>query len=75
MEYLNDAFNNSGLPQYANKTINDFTKNDVRKIIATIKDNDNYYISGWMKSNDRKLLIDFVNNISVFYRWYSLIIK
>lgn len=75
MAKLNDAFNNCGLPQYANKTINDFTKNDVKTIIATIQSNDNYYINNWMDSNDRKLLVNFVNNISVLYRWYSLIIK
>ena len=75
MKKINDVFNNCGLPQYTHKALNDFTKEDVKKIINTIKDNDNYYRSNWIDNNDRKVLVNFVNNLSIIYRWYSLIIR
>lgn len=70
---LSDAMLNSGLPQMANKK--DFTKNDVKIIIAKVKDLDNYYKDSYKQSETRKTLINYINNYCVACRWYSLIIK
>ena len=75
MSNLNDVFNNCGLPQFTNKKINEFSKNDIKYIIKTIKEFDSYYVSGWINSKDRETLINFINNVCVVYRWYSLITK
>lgn len=67
---LNDAFLNCGLPQMTNKS--DFSKNEIREIIAQVKDFDNYYISGWKESKTRQTLKEFVNDYCSLFRWYSL---
>lgn len=70
---LNDAFLNSGLPQFTNKS--DFTKSDIQTIKTQLHNFANYYAISFVKSDTYKVLKDFVNNYCVACRWYSLIIK
>ena len=71
---LNDAFLNSGLPQFTNKS--DFTKNDIQTIKKQVLELANYYKdNSYIKSNSYKVLKDFVNNYCVACRWYSLLIR
>ena len=72
---LADAFNNSGLPQYAHIDINKLEKDDIRVIKKQIADNDAYYVSGWKDHPDRKALVDIVNNYAETYRNPSLYIE
>lgn len=72
---LSDAFNNSGLPQYANADVNKLSKNDIRTIKNKIAENDAYYKSNWKNNPQRKALVDVVNNYAETYRSPSLYIN
>lgn len=74
---LTTALLNSGLPQLAEKLQKgeELTKGDYKTIYNQIKDFDNYYLKGWKESTTRQILVEELNNISIIYRWQSLIIK
>lgn len=74
---LLDAFNNSGLPQLAERVRNDETptKQEIKEAKQQINNNDNYYLKGWKNSKDRDIIKNYINNFVVAYRCYSLIIE
>lgn len=71
---LSDAFNNSGLPQYAHRDVNSFSKEDIKAIKKQIEKNDQYYESNWKGNPQRDALVKVVNDYAETYRNPSLYI-
>ena len=76
-----DAFLNTRLPQLADKIVKlkgnyfDFDNDDIEIIVKTIKEFDDYYLSGWKDSEERQLLKEIVNNYCEAFRCYRFLIN